>query len=218
MGEAKRKKAAREAVLQNLRSVDIERVAGAIRRLSVAASPSLGVDCYAYAAYGQWLLARLGVPSTIAVGYAAWRVGDADHDVIGHDPSMVSIVNPSSSALAYHAWLEVAGRILDFTTHQLPHKAAVMDAIDGRHTTVAWCPDYLFVERAQISSMARVRQDYAGLFYYQRIPALEAKAKAEAIPAPEADLQMLWLVYQNPEIAVTGPNDLPRNGTPTRSP
>src|SRR6516225_1089380 len=102
MGEAKRKKAAREAALQNLGSVDIERVAGAIRKLSVAASPSLGVDCYSYAAYGQWLLARLGVPSTIAVGYAAWRVGDGDHDVIVHDPSCVSIVNVGRG-LAYHA-------------------------------------------------------------------------------------------------------------------
>jgi len=83
MGEAKQKKAAREAALKSLEKCDIASVASALRRYLSACSPSMGADCYTYTALGQHLLSRLDVPADIAVGYAAWRVGNADHEVVG---------------------------------------------------------------------------------------------------------------------------------------
>jgi hypothetical protein len=108
----------------------------------------------------------------------------------------------------YHAWLVVCGRILDFTTHLLRQKASAMDAADGRKTTVLWCPDYLLADKSQVCSAAQVLQDRAGLFYYERVPALEAKARAEEVPVPEDEKQALWLIYQSPEVIVFGPNSL----------
>src|SRR5262249_16158937 len=114
MGEAKRKKAARGAALKSLEQCDIARVATALRQFLTACSPSMGADCYNYAAHGQHLLSRLGVPADIAVGYAAWRVGNADHEVVGHHPSMKLLTTTSGGdAKLYHAWLTIAGRVFD---------------------------------------------------------------------------------------------------------
>jgi hypothetical protein len=86
MGEAKRRKAEREAALKSLEQCDIDRVAQALRKWLLACSPAFGFDCYLYAAHAKELLARLGVRAEIAVGYAMWRVGNGDYDVIGHSP------------------------------------------------------------------------------------------------------------------------------------
>jgi hypothetical protein len=212
MGEAKRKRLAREAALRCLDDIDLARVALAVRKLVAASSGARGVDCYNYVSYGQHLLRRLGVPAEIAVGYAAWRVGDGDGDVVAHHPSMMAgvagAVGLNPDAMIYHAWLEVAGRIIDFSICDLPHKAALNDAADGMRTTITWSPDYLVAEKREVVSFLRVRQEHAGLFYYERVPSLEAKARAEALPSDETALGLLWMIYQNPDINVTGPANM----------
>jgi hypothetical protein len=210
MGEAKRKRLAREAALRSLD--DIARVALAVRKLIAASSGARGVDCYNYVSYGQHLLRRLGVPAEIAIGYAAWRVGDGDGDVVGHHPSMSGnriAVGLGRDAMIYHAWLEVTGRIIDFSTCDLPRKAALNDFYDGMRTTITWSPDYLVAEKHEVVSLLRVRQEHAGLFYYERVPSLEAKARAEALPSDETTLGILWMIYQNPDINVIGPAGAP---------
>jgi hypothetical protein len=189
---------------------DIARVALAVRKLIAASSGARGVDCYSYVTYGQHLLHRLGIPAEIAVGYAAWRVGDGDADVVGHHPSMsgnLIAVRRGRDAAIYHAWLEVAGRIIDFSTCDLPRKAALNDAADGMRTTISWSPDYLLAEKHEVVSFLRVRQEHAGLFYYERVPSLEAKARADALPPDETTLGILWMIYQNPDMNVIGPAD-----------
>jgi hypothetical protein len=214
MGEAKRKRAAREAALRSLENVDLARVALAVRKLIAAISGGRGGDCYSYVSYGRYLLGRLGVPAEIVIGYAAWRVGDGNVDVIAHHPNVPTVcvagpeISPnglSPDSMMYHAWLEVAGRIIDFSTCDLPRKAAIADAADGMHTTVTWAPDYLAAEKREVASFEKVTQEHAGLFCYERVPSLEAKARAEALAPDETDLGMLWMLYQNPDMLMLGP-------------
>lgn len=211
MGEAKRKKALRDAAVQSLSQIDIARVAAAVRKLFKAASSNRGVDCCSYAMYGQHLLQRLGVPAEVAIGYASWRVGDGDGDVIAHHPSCVGgyIGTPTSDleAAPYHAWIDVAGRVVDFTTHDLPRKGAMLDALDGRRTTVTWHPDFLLAEKHDVANgVTQVGQaQHAGVFYYERVPTLETRFLAEARPLEQDLCGMLWMIYQNPDVTVFGP-------------
>jgi hypothetical protein len=214
MGKAKRRQALRTAAASSeLQQCDFAAVAKAVRDFAVACSDVQGADCYSYAIFGQSLLGRLGLPADIAVGYAAWRVGSADHDVVAHHPQVQSFVAPfGSAARMYHAWIEVAGRILDLTTHLLRRKAALLDAADGYRTTVDWCPDFLPADRRQVASFGNVQQGHAGLFHYERRLELEAQAQAEALPPDEEELAALWLIYQNPGAIVLGPNNISQRG------
>lgn len=184
----------------------IRAVSSALRRLATAASGNLGSDCYIHAAIAQKILYRLGVESKLVVGYAAWRVGGGDSDVILHAP--LPDMPVQDGAAPYHVWLEVGNKILDFTTYQLKAKAAHMDMLDGGKTDVAWCPDYLFVPKSSVSPIQKVIQLRAGLYCYARNTALEAKIIFAATPADEADVSTAWLLYQNPEMNVFGPNHM----------
>jgi hypothetical protein len=203
MGEAKRRAAAKA----NEPQCDFAAVAKAVCRFFAACSDAQGVDCYGYAVHGQRLLARLGVSADIAVGYAAWRVGNADHNVVAHHPhpNTSGVTLGGAAAMTYHAWLMVEGRILDLTTHQLRRKAAMLDASDGYRTVVEWCPDYLLADSCRVASFEQVVRGRAGLFHYERVPALEALARATALPPDEEDMAVVWLIYQNPESAFVGP-------------
>lgn len=222
MGEAKRKKAlaerqgnpevkdANEVVSQIDQKVNLQRVATAIRKLSEASSTNVGRDCHLNASLCQVLLARLGVETTLVIGYAAWRVGNGDGDVINHQP--VKNMPAQPKAHPYHAWLEFGNPtsqfriILDFTTYQLHRKAAELDAMDGGQTTVEWCPEYLATPFSQTSSNENVRRRHAGLFYYERDVSLERQLLAQSKPLDQEDVELLALIYQNPEINVIGPN------------
>ncbi|WP_186214455.1 hypothetical protein [Burkholderia gladioli] len=222
MGEAKRKKAlaerrgnvegqnANDVLGQIDQKVDLQRVATAIRKLSEASSANIGRDCHLHAGLCQALLARLGVETTLIIGYASWRVGNGDGDVINHLPVKNMVHQPK--AHPYHAWLEFGNPtsrfriILDFTTYQLHRKAAELDALDGGQTTVEWCPEYLAVPFANVSSLHDVRTLHAGLFYYERNVPMERQMLAQSKPLDQEDVELLGQIYQNPDINVIGPN------------
>jgi len=190
-----------------IRETDLPRISSALRRHAIAASGNFGSDCYIHAAIAQTLLARLGVASELVVGYAAWRLGNGDGDVILHAP--LPNMPPQPGGVAYHMWVEADNNIIDFTTYQLRDKAAQMDKLDGGKTDVVWCPDYLAVPRKAISPLRDVIQLRAGLFHYLRVPVLEAKIIAAASPLDEGDINTAWLLYQNPTLQVFGPNNMP---------
>jgi hypothetical protein len=185
---------------------DIPRLSSPIRRLATAASGNQGSDCYIHAAIAQALLSRLGVEAKLAAGYAAWRVGDGNSDIIMHAP--VAGMVPKPGGLAYHVWLQIGDYILDLTTYSLRSKAGNLDKLDGGHTTVDWCPDFLFVEMGSVSSMGDVRMLEAGLYCYSRVPAVEVKVIEGAPELDEADVEAAWMLYQHPYMTVFGPNDV----------
>jgi hypothetical protein len=177
-----------------------------MRKLATAASESFGSDCYVHATIAQAILAKLGVEAKLVAGYAAWRVGNGDSDVILHAPAPGMVAQPGG--IAYHVWLEVGNKILDLTTYQLREKAAQLDELDGGSTHVTWCPIYLFVFKKSVSSLRDVTQLGAGLYYYSQEPAVEAKVMSTAPNLDEDDVETVWLLYQNQGMVVFGPNDI----------
>ncbi len=83
----------------------IKAVSSALRRLATAASGNLGSDCFIHAAIAKEMLNRLGVTAKLVAGYAAWRVGSSNGDVILHAP--LPNMPPQPGSVAYHMWLEV---------------------------------------------------------------------------------------------------------------
>ena len=74
------------------------------------------------------------------------------------------------------------------TTYQLPLKAKSLDELDGGHTNVDWCPDYLYVPKSSSSSMRDVTQMGAGLYYYHHDPEVAAWVIAAASEIDEGDI------------------------------
>lgn len=199
MGEAKRRRAALEKMHYAAHSVGT-----AIRKLATAASSNLGGDCYLHAALGRALLADLGIEARLVAGYASWRIGPQDGDVIAHVRQVQGYLPAGAQGFAYHAWIEVAGTIIDFTTYQLRRKAAELDALDGGSTTVAWCPDLLILRRRDVRTYADVAKLHQGLAFYEEAPGLESLL-AEQFSLDEGDLATARLILANPEIRVMGP-------------
>ncbi len=184
----------------------LPRISSALRRLCSAASTNLGSDCYVHSAIAQEMLTSLGVASKLVVGYAAWRVGNRDGDVIIHAP--LPNMPPQPGGIPYHVWLEVAHHIVDFTTYQLRQKALQMDKLDGGITTVTWCPDYLAVPKKSVSPLQAVIQLRAGMFFYQQDMSIENLILSAAHPLDADDVNTAWLLYQNQELCVFGPNNM----------
>ena len=204
MGEAKRRAEARKKQEEALEKVDIPRLAGAIRKLAIAASDKFGADCYVHAAIAQAVLARLGVEASLVVGYAAWRVGEGDSDIIMHAPAPNMVDQPGG--VIYHVWLEIGDKILDLTTYQLAEKARQLDLLDGGCTTVNWCPEFLFVDRDSRSKLRDVIHLGTGLYYYEERPEVAKRIIAEAPELDLMDVGAAWLLYQNDTIQAFGPN------------
>jgi len=209
MGIAKRRAVARARLDVE---IDIPRLAAAMRRYALACSSRLGNDCYVHAAIVKEILAQVGFEAQLIGGYAAWRVGPGDSDVILHAPMPGMVF--TGKALPHHIWLEFDGFLLDTTTYQLRLKAAQLDAQDGGHTTVEWCPDYLFVARSSVSSFKDVEQKDAGMYYYERHLHTEKRVTQEPFTLDPDDVQQVWLLYQNPTCQVFGPNDFFANAPP----
>ena len=184
----------------------LPRISSALRRLAMAASGNLGSDCYIHAAIAQEMLTSLGVASKLVAGYAAWRVGSGDGDVIIHSP--LPHMPPQPGAIAYHVWLEAENHLIDFTTYQLRRKATQLDKLDGGSTTVTWCPEYLAVPKKSVSPLQAVIQLRAGMFFYQQDTAIENVIISAAQPLDDDDVNNAWLLYQNPELCVFGPNNM----------
>lgn len=216
MGEARRKRLLREVELRMVKqidsAVDLARVSSAIRKLAEAASSHVGADCYLHADLCRELLKQHGVESRLVIGFAAWRVGGGHGDVIVHAP--LQGMAPQPEALPFHAWLEIGPAesdhrlILDFSTYQLRRKAAELDALDGGHTNVNWCPDYLAALATDVSSLEDVTMETKGLFFYRPHNDLQRYVEQKAGTIDQVDLNNLILLYRNPNIQVIGPNDI----------
>lgn len=180
-------------------------IAIALQKLSTAASLNIGRDCYLHAVLGQALLKDAGYESRIQCGAAAWRIGEGDGDVISHIPGQTGHVPAGMKGFAYHAWLDCNGVLVDFTTYQLRQKAAELDELDGQHTNVDWCPDFLILEKRDIRSYRDVAQLHTGMAFYEALPTLE-KAIANGFSLNEEDLAMARLVLASPDMEVFGPN------------
>lgn len=201
MGEAKARKVQMDATKRLLHDVDFPRLSGAVRRLSEAASEDFGSDCVLQAWLSQKLLDRLGVPSRICVGFALWRVGAGDGDVIVHAP-MPGQHFDSMDSLPYHAWIEIDGYIFDATTAQLRLKGQMLDALDGGKTNVDWVPDYLLVEKSRVSSSSNVQNAPGpGIFHYERQPEVE-RFILNGFTPDDGDADIAWILYCNPEAQV----------------
>lgn len=153
------------------------RVSFAVRKLASATSSQLGYDCVMHATLGRALLADLDFDAHRVVGYAAWRVGTGTGDVLSHFPAKRGYLPPGVEGFPYHAWLLCHGFVVDFTTYQFNVKAQTLDAFDGGHTTVSWCPDYLLQPVNRIRGHADVAMALRpGVAYYEVRPELESAA------------------------------------------
>lgn len=204
MGEARRKRlqAPDSEKLDRMKG-SVARVAGALRRLATAASAQLGGDCVMHALIGTQLLADEGINSSVVVGFAAWRVADGDGDVVAHVPMPGMVAQPGGAP--YHVWLEIDGLIVDFTTYQLKRKAKQLDLLDGGHTVVEWCPEYLLEPKSRVVSYRDVAQGRRGLFHYSQDGAIRSSVLANAVVDPE-DLAAARVIFANPQVEVFGPN------------
>lgn len=190
---------------------DIFSMASAIRRLCMAASANLNADCFLHAALGYKLFEQRGVEAQFRVGFAAWRVGSGDGDVITHRPSENSVYFPGS--LPVHAWLEVGGfddsaeaRIVDFTTYQLHSKAAALDAMDGGSTLLEWAPEVLVVPISSTSSFHEVAQGNVGQYYYEFSHEITAELRDKVMDVDASYLPTLSMLIAAPSMRVIGPN------------
>lgn len=209
MGQAKQKARQQSFEAQALRAADPSRVAAAMRKLAVAASANLGMDCYIHAAIGQAILSRLNIEAQLVIGYAAWRLGPGDGDIVVHAPVPNSPAQPGG--VPYHAWLEIGNLVFDLTTYQLRSKAANLDRLDGRHTEVRWCPDYLLVAKNTCASLREVANAYTWTYHYAHNDAVAERAKVYigAHALDPADVEVAWLLYRAPHAQAIGPNNFP---------
>lgn len=186
----------------------IENACNAVARLGKAASALWGRDCFTLAGLLFHLLRSQGVQTRYCAGQVAWRVGDGDSDVIAHSP----LASTSEvQGIAGHAWLEatIDGQtwIIDCTTAQLRHKAALIDQLDGGKTSVTWAPEALFVKANEmVASFQAVANGNAGAFWYQAHEQLSAYVAAKVLPnIDEEDVAILQILSQQPHLAVVGP-------------
>ncbi|WP_305910508.1 hypothetical protein Q9L42_020365 (plasmid) [Methylomarinum sp. Ch1-1] len=212
MGEAKNKAKRFVASIQKLNDLDLSDVVSAMQKLAIASSAQFCGDCYVHAGLCQALLKELGVETELCVGFAAWRVGEGNSDVIVHglirenSPQAIDYMKLNDPrAIPYHAWLECGYWLIDFTTYQLEEKAARLDAMDGGHTDVDWQPDYLIIEKKSISQLKDVIQTTTGTYWYERVMPLEKRIKALAGSIDQEDLENLKLIYEHKDIHVVGP-------------
>lgn len=205
MGQAKIRAAMRQKTEEQIAGFDFQQLASAIHRLVDAAGTHQGVDCYTQALLASEILLRHGITAEIAVGFAAFRVGNGDGDVITHAPMPGMPYQPN--AAAYHAWIEIGDWIFDTTTSQLRQKAADLDALDGGTTTVDWCPDYLLVQKSSVSTFRQVTCEHAGMYFYERRQDVEDLILTTAPETCETDVQAAIALFENPEIIVIGPNN-----------
>jgi hypothetical protein len=175
---------------QALKGVDLEKLAQAVRQVLRAVTDAHTSDCLLYAHVGVAVLEGLGIEGAKAVaGSAVWRLGPGDGDVMAHAFELhhpMYAVKLSNPALPFHAWIELPGHILDFTTWTLRDKARMLDQLDGGTTTVEWAPDVLLAPNEEVMSVDEARMaEAAGAFAYVRHTEIEEIVNAK-IPEPLA--------------------------------
>lgn len=211
MGQAKIRKIQADNLLRNIEG-PVARVGAALRKLATSASAQLGGDCFFHAEMGRTLLSDEGVESRLVVGYAAWRVGHGDSDVIAHGGSSKGLLPEGVTGLTYHAWLEVGDCVIDFTTYSLRLKAQQLDDLDGGNTTAEWCPEYLMIRRSACLSFNEVTQSAGpGVVHYAEQPGLANRLEelaGERYELDPEDVKIARIILANPDAAVLGPREM----------
>lgn len=208
MGEAKRRKAVLSDFEESSFMEACAKVSSALRRLAEAASAHLGGDCFLHAALGQRLMADLGFAMDIQVGFAAWRVGPGDGDVVAHTNNTTSYLPAGVAGAAYHAWLTHGHYVVDFTAYQLPRKASELDALDGGRTLVRWAPEYLALRRDQLRTYKQVAMaPLEGVAYYEMNLGLQRKVMT-GFTLDEDDLATARILLANQDLQAIGPNQV----------
>jgi hypothetical protein len=176
------------------------RVSAVLRRLAPEFSEQPGRDAVFHMEIGQVLLADLGIHTHRAFGFAAWRVGPGNGDILSYHPSALGSLPQGADSLPYQAWLEFQSVIIDFTTYQFERKAKELDAVDGRTTCVEWCPHYLLIPHAEVRSLRKVTDaTYSGLTYYQAVPKLYSIVDSGAPPS-EAAVQKARALFKSADL------------------
>lgn len=208
MGQAKNKVNFNQKLEELIQNGTIANIALGLKKMMQATSADYGLDCHTHALFGQRMLIEAGITDAqVNVGFASWRVGNGDGDVISHVKDVKSY--PSlPNALAFHAWISAGHYLIDFSTYQIADKAAALDAMDGGKTDVAWAPEYLVVKKDTISTERDVAKFTKGLYYYERDLVIEAKVRSGERPLKEEDLETLRTIIRNPNVFVAGPNFL----------
>lgn len=213
MGQAKARQLREAAYRKQLaEQVNLENVSTAMRKLATAASSSLGGDCYLHALLTRAILSDAGIEARLTIGFAAWRVGSGDGDVILHAPAPGAIQHSrfSSDALPFHVWLTLMdGKtpwILDFTTYQLHQKARDLDALDGGSTRVDWCPDFLMMPANSAVSLPQVTRGHTGMCFYEVNAEMQGRVLGASRDFDPFDLNSLRLLVAHPHMEVVGPN------------
>ena len=206
MGEAARTKKHAQAQFTTLQEA-VGRVSAVLIKLASAASAHLASDCFLHAYLGKALLEDLGIQSELRAGYAAWRVGAGDSDVIAHVNGLPGHLPVGVMGFPYHVWLKSGAFLIDFTTYLLPQKAKALDKADGGQTTVEWNPLVLLLPHEQIVSFRSVaRHPDAGVVYYERIEDVEQLVFSMAV-CDQSDLAVARLLLAEPEMRVIGINN-----------
>lgn len=190
MGEAKRRAKERE----QLRSVNMSRVAGAVRHVASIATKFPGKDCYIHASIGKSLLKRLGIESELVVGFAGWRVGEGAVDAILCMPVTSEIF--LNEGFPCHAWIEIGNYILDLTTYQFSRQAATLKELDGNNVNVSWSPDFLHVKKGSVSSVRDLIFKKTWCYYYERNLQFEREMSKISYGLTDAHVDMALAFYQ----------------------
>lgn len=205
MGEARRRRLARESATSELEPA-VKQVTDALRKLCMASSQHFGRDCHLHTWLAQGLFRDLGFETQIQAGYAAWRVGEGNQDVLAHAPEADEVVpDDPQKSLMYHAWLGYGDLIVDVTLYQIGRKVRELDAMFGGHTHIRWAPDYVIVRPDEIRTIEELAQSYRpGDLYYSRRPRVEQVLNDARNVFDPQDLEMARLVMRNPKMYVAG--------------
>ena len=188
----------------------VRQVSTAVRKLTTVVRnfpPTAG--CYIVAYVGQALLQRLHYETEIQIGFAGWQLGPDRNDVILHFPvpETTFCLGPKVW-IGYHAWLGCEGTIVDLTTFQLRRKALELDAVEGVHTTVQWCPEFLILPPNAVRTLKDLKNSTEpGTAYYERCPKLESFVKGRE----KIDTELIGLghfLLSAPRTRIISPKDL----------
>ncbi|MYM92494.1 hypothetical protein [Duganella vulcania] len=180
-------------------------IATALRRMFLASGSKIGVDSLRHAVLAQALLKSAGFAAEVKVGYAAWRVGPGDGDVIVHAPGN-DMAQQGKNAHPFHAWVEVGPVIFDATAYQFVVKATALDMIDGGKTDLQWAPLQLAEHRDQVQTLHTVLQADVGMFYYEHVPGLQAVIMAGVPPVDPEELDLLTIIFNHPSAQALSSN------------
>jgi hypothetical protein len=127
----------------------------------------------------------------------AWRVGASLADVVAHDPKAFD--GPPSihetEGFEGHAWVEVAGLIVDSTANQWEHKLQRLGLVNGLKPTLEWPQDVLVIEQGRLKkSLESVLRARTFAAHYQALdgfkPALDqCDLSAEDVAEVKAEFE-----------------------------